>query len=478
VAGVLSTGLLVGAVPAALGGAPAGAATPPGAIYRTAATLTGPVTVGHIIEPESARPTGLAADGYEEQEYFASGTAHAFRATSQPSDGKWTIVPTTSAPYRTRIIVRRPRDPARFDGTVVVEWLNVSSGESDPEWDFLNPALQREGDVYVGVSAQALGVDGGHSILGSPVAGSSTGLVGAEPARYGTLRHPGDQYSFDMFAQIGLALRARHTAVLGQLRPRHIVAVGESQSAFYLTTFVDALAVHTHAYDGFFLHSRAGGGASLAGGLTAGVIDQALRIRTDLHVPVFMFETQTDVIQLGYAAAQQPDTDRIRTWEVSGTSHADAYLVGPALPVLHCTTPVNDGPQHSVVQAAFTAFTAWVDHGTPPPSPPPFTLAGRHPATLALDGHGNVRGGVRTPAVDVPVSTLSGAPAPGSNTLCSFFGSTTAFSRHELVTLYHDQSGYLAAYTASLDRAIRSDYILGADRAGLLAQARAVPFPS
>ena len=30
-------------------------------------------------------------------------------------------------PYRTRMIVRRPADPADFNGTVVVEWQNVKA---------------------------------------------------------------------------------------------------------------------------------------------------------------------------------------------------------------------------------------------------------------------------------------------------------------------------------------------------------------
>ena len=91
-----------------------------------------------------------------------------------PSDGKWTITPTTTATYKTRIIVRRPANPAHFNGTVIVEWMNVSAGESAPDWDFLNPMLMRDGYAYVGVSAQALGVDGG---TGAP---RVTGIIGPE----------------------------------------------------------------------------------------------------------------------------------------------------------------------------------------------------------------------------------------------------------------------------------------------------------
>ncbi len=455
---------------------PTSTATGAQGIYTKAAQLSGPVTVGHLGEPLSANPPGLAAHGYVEQEYFASGTASAFTSTNSPNNGHWSITPTTSAFYRTRILVRRPSNPSHFNGNVVVEWMNVSAGESAPDWDYLNPGLMQAGDAYVAVSAQALGVNGGTALLAK---GSSGGLVGEDPARYGTLVHPGDDYSLDMFAQIGQALRGTHVAALGGLHPKHVLAVGESQSAFYLTTFADALQPKAHTFDGIFIHSRGGGGVPLNGSSIGSSASSAgLRIRTDLSVPVFMFETQTDLIALGYASAQQPNTRLIRTWEVAGTSHADAYEVGAALSLLGCTTPVNDGPQHEVVQAAFAAFTKWVDDGTPPPSPPPFKLSSTHPATLALDSHGNVIGGVRTPAVDVPVSTLSGAAPAGTSELCSLFGESTAFSPTTLAGLYHSKGDYLAAYRTDLNKAVEKGYILPSSRAELLARAEQVTFPS
>ena len=443
--------------------------------WKAAAVFSTPPATGKIVEPVSANPSDLAAHGYVEQEYFASGTAYSFTSRSTPSDGKWTIAVAGSAPYRTRVIVRRPSDPSKFDGNVVVEWMNVSAGESAPDWDYLDPALMDSGAAYVAVSAQALAVNGGKAILSS---GASSGLRQDDPARYGTLHHPGDQYSLDMFAQIGQALRAPAPSVLGGLRPTHVLAIGESQSAFYLTTYANALQPLDHAYQGIFIHSRGGGAVPFAAADVTSAAKGDVRIRTDLTVPVFMFETQTDLIQLGYAAAQQPNTGRIRTWEVAGTSHADAYEVGSAASLLGCSTPVNSGPQHEVAQAAFVAFLHWVDDGTPPPSPKPFTLSSTDPAVLALDAHGNVVGGVRTPAVDVPVSTLSGAPPTGSSELCGLFGSTVPFSPQTLVALYGSSAGYVAAYTTDLDRAIAGGYILPADRAALLAQAAQVSIPS
>ena len=457
------------------GSTAAGASSAPQVNYQAAASFTVPPPTGHISEPLTAQSSTLSEYGYVEQEYFASGTATAFTATSEPSDGKWSIEPKSSASYRTRIIVRRPSDPAKFDGNVVVEWMNVSAGESAPDWDYLNPALMDSGAAYVAVSAQAIAVNGGKALLGTA---PSPGLKQKDPARYGSLVHPGDQYSLDMFAQIGQALRAPDPSVLGGLRPTHVLAVGESQSAFYLTTYADAIQPLDPAYQGIFIHSRGGGAVPFDAKDVKSAVDGSVRIRTDLKVPVFMFETQTDLIQLGYAAAQQPNTSRIRTWEVAGTSHADAYELGVGAAFIGCTTPVNSGPQHEVVQAAFTSFLRWVDDGTPPPTPKPFALTATRPPKLVLDSHGNVVGGVRTPAVDVPVSTLSGAPAEGSNAVCGLFGSTVPFSPSTLVALYGSQAGYVAAFTTDLDKAIAAGYLLPADRAPLLAQAAQVSFPS
>ena len=299
-------------------------------------------------------------------------------------------------------------DPTRFNGTVVVEWMNVSAGESAPDWDYLDPALMRSGSAYVGVSAQALGVQrrNGHSRHVRASAGWST--AGAGPLR--DPGHPGDQYALDMFAQIGQALGSAPSVRPGRSAP------GPRRGHRRVTIGVlpDHLCrrhpASDHAYDGIFIHCRGGGAAPLDGQVDhLGVGPADLLIRTDLDVPVFMFETQTDLIQLGYASAQQPNTSRIRTWEVAGTSHADAYLVGPgARPRLHRPgqrrAPARSGPGR-VRRLRMGGST-----GEPRRPAEAVHLTTPIPRALALDTHGNVVGGVRTPAVDVPVSTLSGAP--------------------------------------------------------------------
>jgi hypothetical protein len=201
-------------------------------------------------------------------------------------------------------------------------------------------------------------------------------------------------------------------------------------------------------------------------------------VRDDLDVPVFVFETETDLgPRLRYGPARQPDTDRFRAWEVAGTAHADAYLVGPAIDFLGCAGLINDGPQHQVAMAALRALERWVVDGVAPPVASPLHLASAEPPVLSRDALGNALGGVRTPAVDAPVAALSGDAPAGASELCSLFGETRPFDGATLAALYEDRAGYLAAHGRALDAAIAGGFLLADDRAALEARGEAFKPP-
>lgn len=108
----------------------------------TPATLRGPITQGAISLPADPRPVDLAAAGYVQEEFFASGVARAFAADGPLGpNGRWHVTVSGSAPYTTRVVVRRPSDPSRLSGVVVVEWLNVSVAEAAPEWAYTHRAI-------------------------------------------------------------------------------------------------------------------------------------------------------------------------------------------------------------------------------------------------------------------------------------------------------------------------------------------------
>ncbi|MFW0783907.1 alpha/beta hydrolase domain-containing protein [Gordonia sp. CPCC 206044] len=425
----------------------------------------------------SATPgPNLAAHGFRENEYAVSGVAARFETS-----GDRELTEVGKDTFTTRILVRRPIDDARFNGTVVVEWLNVSSGsDAAADYTYLAEELVRGGFAWVGVSAQYTGITGGPGSVGGLDTPSPTGPAAKDPERYTGLHHPGDAYCYDIFGTVGAALRtvgADHP--LAGLTVRRSLAVGESQSAMALTTYANLFAGYHRVHDGILIHSRAAAGMSL-GEVGRGIdIDQVFdaeptTIRTDLDIPVFIVQTETDVLtNFRFHLSRQPDTDRIRVWEIAGTSHADLHQIGPYEDMLGCPTPVNRGQQRFVLRAALHHLDAWAAGRSQPPSAPPLELdlSGATPQ-FVVDDIGNARGGVRTPCVEAPSQVLSGVVGGEVSRICLLFGSTTPAAPEALAARYTDPSEYLRRYGEATDLAIAAGFVLADDREELLADAR------
>ena len=481
-----------GSSPASTTTAPPTASTQPrpsGPVADMSKELTG----GKGVFLGEGSPPDLKADGYVQREYEAEGTATSYKVVgSLTNNGRWTLVPRDSAAYRTRVLVRAPSDPSKFSGNVIVEWLNVSGGvDANPEWVSTAGDIVRSGDVWVGVSAQRIGVEGGPVLVkvsgvpGAEAAGD--GLKKIDPARYGDLVQPGDDYALDIFTQVARAVRAG--AGLNGLKPQHVIAGGESQSAFALVTYYNGVQPLTHAFDGFLVHSRGAGALPLTStGPYAGIQDAigraAALFRTDQAAPIMDVQTETDVSSiLNSYIARQPDSKTFRLWEVAGTAHADEHLVGPKnVKYIKCGVPVNDGAMYIVVDAAYHDLKTWVDGGAAPPiaprldATPPATPDGQ--ATVKRDADGIALGGIRTPPVDVPVAAVSGAPGPVSSAICLLLGSSKPFSDARLKQLYSSRQEYEQKFAADADRAIKAGFVLAADRAALLKFARPDRIPS
>jgi Alpha/beta hydrolase domain len=455
----------------------------------SAAVVTGPVTGGTGKPNLVSTSFDLASLGYSANEYFLSGTATAYSSSTPLSaDGRWSVHPASTAPYTTRLVVYRPSNPKRFNGTVVVEWLNVSAGfDAPPDWLGAHVSMLRDGTAWVGVDAQAVGVQGGAAAVAGLAAG---GLKAADPGRYGSLSHPGDSYSYDIFSQAGRTIRdTTRTSPLGRLPVHRVLGIGESQSAFRLVTYIDAVQPRDHVYNGFLVHSRWGNGSPLSQTPQAAIsVPDGTVIRTDLKVPVLTFETESDLLQ-GSVGARQPDSRWFRLWEVAGTAHADAYTTGEFGDTgdgkaqvalldmsavgggpLNCSSPINDGPAFLVLNTALHDLNRWVTTGTPPPRAPRINASPGPPVSIARDAHGNALGGIRTPLVDVPIATLDGKANSGGP-FCNLFGSTAPFSPAVLATLYPSHAQYVAAFNRATRRTRTDGFLLPEDAQHLEAAA-------
>lgn len=89
----------------------------------------------------------LAEVGYQASEALVSGTATSYKLPGvPPADGVWNASADGSAPFKTRVVVIRPIDPGKFNGTVLVEWLNVTAGQdAAADWMVAHREMVRSG---------------------------------------------------------------------------------------------------------------------------------------------------------------------------------------------------------------------------------------------------------------------------------------------------------------------------------------------
>jgi hypothetical protein len=231
-----------------------------------------------------------------------------------------------------------------------------------------------------------------------------------------------------------------------------------------------------------------------------GRMNLAVKVRTDTKVPVFQFETETDVS--GFYMARQPDTDMIRTWEVPGTAHADYWLasripeaerpetVPQGADFLLCDTG-NKGPHYITLRAALKALDNWVKDGIAPPKAEVLAMEG---SKILKDEHDNALGGVRTPQVDVPISNLRPSPAPGGSAqdgadtgaggcnikdaACTIFGVTVPFTPEKLQELYVDHDDYVTKFKASAEDTVKKGFMLREEADALIQKAIDSPVPA
>jgi hypothetical protein len=97
------------------------------------------------------RPLDLQAVGYVEKEYIVSGKARVFDWPANPGGEPHVLA--GPGPYTTRILVREPKDSARFNGTAIVELFNPSESVDLPiMWAESYQQLIEDGYAWVGIT--------------------------------------------------------------------------------------------------------------------------------------------------------------------------------------------------------------------------------------------------------------------------------------------------------------------------------------
>jgi hypothetical protein len=461
-----------------------------------------------------ALTVNIAHYGYVQREYLMSGTTNIYSESGfWGSNGQWNVsVAQSGVPYTTNLLVRYPTNPAKFNGTVVVEWLNCTTGgDQDPVWSEIYKEVLSKGYAYVGVTPQTAGMDE---------------LKAWDPVRYAALGDSNDGQSYDIFTQAAQAVRDESATLLPGLTVKNVIGAGDSQSAFRLATYVNAIQPLSHAFNAFLLVGRGVLAAPIGSGLVSLSPFPAL-IRSDNTTPMIQIETEGDIEELGFAFARQPDNNYLRTWELAGAAHIDLHegryeantilRENPTLTAPKCvfgvvangTTQPDNMPVFELEDAALAALQKWVTAGVQPAhgnqiaTTPIFNIVER-------DQYGNALGGIRMPDIQVPTETYTAInfsePSQESlsptqllstledifttletgaitNTtlrdegLCLLEGFYTPFSTATLESLYPTHADYVAKFKAAAAADLTEGFLTQADYNSAVKAAEASSVP-
>lgn len=454
--------------------------------------MSGPITGGGHGWPFSASAQDLAEVGYTETEYRFSGEAQRYvnaDGADYAAEGRWSVTDGQASSFETRVIVRLPEDPERFNGTVVVNWNNVSHGFDNLPG--LSDELLDAGVAWVGAAVQKVAIEG--FPFGRP-----NGLTQWDPERYGDLTIADDDLSFDIFTQVARAVGPDRP--LGANDPmrglpvERLLADGASQSAIRLATYYNAIQPVTNAFDGFLLVVYKGGGARIDLTTPVPEVDDIPAIareivnilprgshtlRTDLTTPVLVVNSESEITP--YRTARQPDSDTFRLWEIPGTAHVgrgtgaetrarwerDFGENAPdAAPPDATPNTLSFGP---VLDAAYRHMERWMRGGPPPPAQDRAAFAGE-PPVLQRDDDGNAKGGIRLPHLEAATGTHKGETDDGAP---DAIGTSTPFSAEAFRARYPTRESYRARFDAAVDAGLDRGFLLERDAERLRAEAAA-----
>jgi hypothetical protein len=371
-------------------------------------TVEGPITGPGPMHPglrDGPAGTNLEDFDFIAEEYFVSGSA-------------------AGAPYKTRILIRKPKKSRDFSGFVVGE--PTHRGGNALICQFARYGIGKRGHACMTVAARPIN-------LNNP-ATAGAGLKEFNAERYGSLSVTSAQTD-EVIAQVGRLIQSnlRGGPMGERYRVKHMILSGTSDSSAATRAYM----IPAHAafrmpdggpiYDGFFLTSTLG--------------NDPVAI-TD--VPTIQMPSQSELHGSATQGWRRPDSDlpgnQFRLYEVAGMSHNDARE-NPAF--TGCAHPLSHFPHGALTFMGLQHTLNWVAYGRLPPRAERMEVDNdtTDGTRVALDEFGNAKGGVRSTYLDVPAGTFT-IPNSGPG-LCSQTGYFTPFSEERLRSLYRNKIDYL-----------------------------------
>jgi len=376
-------------------------------------TVEGPIHGPGDMQP-GIRPgpdgTNLSDFDYIDEEYFISGTA-------------------AGLPYKTRIVIRRPKTPEKFSGIVLGE--PTHRGGNGLICQYARYGIGQRGHACMTVAARRIN-------LTNP-ATPGAGLYEFNLARYSSLSVT-DRQTNEIIAQAGRLLRENLSGgVMDGYAVRHMVMGGTSDSSSATRAYMTSSTMLDHrtlrmpdgsaVYQGYFVSAILGAG----------------QIPPLADAPIIQMPTQFELHSTnGFRRADSDALDnRFRSYEMAGMSHNDARE-NPAFS--GCTHPeLSHYPYGAMTFMGLQHLMDWTVDGTIPPRAAVMEVDNDTTGDgtrVATDEFGNAKGGVRTTYLDLPLFTFH-IPNAGPG-LCNQTGWLTPLPQAVVRDLYRNYGQYVS----------------------------------
>jgi len=410
---------------------------------------------------------------YCAEEYFVSGSADTYESVSMADAqdmsqrdnivdlGKRTFERTVTGsdiPYTTRLLVYKPKDPAKFTGNCIVETFHPIYGGIMATWGNDHFFHMENGDIYVGVQ--------------HPV--TFAGLKRFNAERYASLKMHNATLLWGCLAQVGALMKSDDgRSPLKGLEVSYQFMTGLSFTGVATATFANyhhesaKLEDGGNIYDGYV------------------PINNAMYNRP-LDVPVIRIMSLGDFDSFNGLNNRREDSDdmnsRYRLYELAGSPHTTTWLrrKGRAkfpktlilterganrppqeMPAFEEGEKPNDFPNGIFFAGAFKNLYDWVRNGTAPPAGD--RIATNADGSWVLDEHGNVVGGIRSPYVDVPIAKY------GSKGLMGF---KIPFDGQKKKSLYDSHGTYVEMIIRETDKLVKNRWIQKSEAPEIIDEAK------
>jgi hypothetical protein len=440
----------------------AAALAPAAAVPTVApATLTGPIAVtaesGEPYRGTNEQPVAgpglpipaLVPYGYIEEEYFVSGTV----------DGQ---------PYKTSLLVRRPKDRSKFSGLVALETVHAQG--AIPFWG--------QHEVWL---------KGGHGwvAVGSQLIALEQYIRKSNPTRYASLKIPEvaaasaaptnplaggaqSRISQAILTQVGALLKSNPAGgPFAGMKVKYLLMGGSSQTGGTTLQYIQESHAQARMPDGKPIYDGYAPMEAFAHGPITGGDAAVMYVVGEGDFELFRSMTHSG--DFGIREDSDAPNDRFREYQIVASSHvptrglSDPRVLIPTLTMGSGTEEhLSQFPSAPIYKAAMTHLVDWVMKGVVPPRAARIEMSN---GEIVRDEYGNAKGGIRSPYVDVPTAHyIASAPDPdGNNRVRRMLGLQEPFPTEKLVKLYKTRDNYLRLFDAGIDKMVSGGWLLAED---------------